>query len=533
MRAFIDRMWTQLREYWGNMSRGSKIRLGILSLLVITLAIVAVTLFSQTTYATLHTAQDQAEVGNIQAALREMGVSFRRDGLRILVPEDKVLEVKADLAAQGVLGQGTPDRSIGQGASGFAVTDAHAKWLYAAQDSEDIRKAILTSPRISSATVTVKPGETSPFRIQSGVKAATAAIMVTVSGGGKLSSTEAQAIAEHVRGVVPGIEYENISITDSNLNHYKVGELTMDFGTEMDTCMALKNMLQGQTQMQVEQLISPIFGVDNIEVAVTVILNWDKVIRESVKFDPPVAGELDGIARSTSDLWEASRKDDEAAGIPGTDSNAMGTVEYPYGTLEAGELYEKMLSEKNYEINEMREVIEKAEGTIEYINVAVTINERAVEEDYTEQVRNLISRLLGINPVNVAVERMPFDYPDTSLADAQQTLAEQEAQNRRQELTKTIIMWSVILLLGIMLMLMIITIARAVKPPEPEPAPVLIGAGIDYIAGDGDDFEDIDEPEYEEVELQKKSTGLEQIERFIDKDPAAVAALLRNWLTDE
>ena len=181
----------------------------------------------------------------------------------------------------------------------------------------------------------------------------------------------------------------------------------------------------------------------------------------------------------------------------------------------------------------MREVIEKAEGTIEYINVAVTINERAVEEDYTEQVRNLISRLLGINPVNVAVERMPFDYPDTSLADAQQVLAEQEAQNRRQELTKTIIMWSVILLLGIMLMLMIITIARAVKPPQPEPTPVLVGAGIDYIAGDEDEYEDIDEPEYEEVELQKKSSGLEQIERFIDKDPAAGAALLRNWLTDE
>jgi len=532
MRAFIDRMWAQLREYFGNMSRGSRIRLAILSVLVIALAIVAVSLFTQTTYALLHTAQDQAEVGNIQAALRDMGVPFETDGLRIRVPEKRVQEVKGDLAAQGLLGAGLPDNTIGAGASGFAVTEAHARWLYAAQDAEYIRKAILTSPRISSAHVVVKPGETSPFRIQTGVRSATTSVMVTVVGGGMLSPQEAQAIAEYVRGVVPGIEYENINITDSNLNHYKVGELTMDFGTEMETRVALRMMLQGQMQSQIEQIIAPIFGMNNIEVTTRIELFWDKQVTESVVFNPPVAGELDGIARSSSDLWEASRKAESAAtGVPGTDSNAMGTVEYPYGTLEDGELYQKRLSDRNYEINETREIIEKAQGTVEFISVAVTINEEAVEEDYTEQVRNLITRGLGILQANVSVERMPFGYPDTSLEDAQKALAEQEAMNRRQELIRTIIMWAVLLLLGLMLMLLIWTIVRAVKPP-PEPEPVLVGAGIDYIA-DEEDYEEIEEEEYEEVELQKKPTGLEQIERFIDKDPAAVAQLLRNWLSDE
>ena len=535
MRAFIDRTWAQLREYVGKMSRGSKIRLVILFVLVIALAVVAVSLFSRTTYATLYNAQDQAEQGAIQAALREMGVPFRNDGLKILIPEDRVMEVKGDLAVQGLLGPGSPDLSIGQGAAGFAVTESHAKWLYAAQDAENIRKSILSSPRISSAYVDVKPGETSPFRIQTGVKAATAAIMVTVKGGGMLTLQEAQTIAEYVRGVVPGIEYENISITDSNLNHYKVGEETMDLGTEMDTRVALKMMLQGQLQSQVEQIIAPIFGVDNIKVTARIELNWDKVVRESVKFDPPVAGELDGIARSSSEVWEASRKDGETGGIPGTDSNAMGTVEYPYGTLADGALYEKRLDDKNFEINETREIIEKAEGTISEINVAVTINMLAVDEDYTEQVRNLIVRGLGVSQANVSVERMPFGYSDTSLEDAQQALAEQEALARRQELIETIIRWAVILLLGLMLMLIVWTIVRAVKPPpEPEPVPVLVGAGIDYIAGDEDEFEDIEgEPVYEEVELQKKPTGLEQIERFIDRDPSAVAQLLRNWLSDE
>jgi len=532
MRAVVDRMWTQLREYLGKMSRGSRIRLAVLSVLVIGLAILTVALFSQTTYVTMYTAQDQTDLGNVQAALREMGVSPRIEGLRVLVPEERANELRAELSRQGVLGPGSPDLSIGQGAAGFAVTDSHARWLYAAQRAEDIRKALLLVPGITGASVVVNPGETSPFRIQSGVRAPTAAVMVEVRGGVRLTNQEAQTIAEHVKAAVPGIEYENISIIDTNLTHYKIGDTSMDFGTEVETRLSLKNMLSGQIQAQVEQLLTPIFGMSNVEITPRIELNFDKVITESISFFPPVAGELDGIVRSSHDLWEAQRRDDVAAGIPGTDSNAMGTVEYPYGTLADGEQYLQRISERNYDINQTTEVIERAQGTIEFLSIAVVINEAAVEEDYTEQVRNLVTRGLGILPANVSVERMPFTYKDTSAEDARAAIEQHNENVRRQELIQTIIMWSVVLLLGIVFLLLVRTVVRAVKPP-PEPEPVLVGMGIDYIADD-DDLEAADLTEViEEVELHKKSTGLEQIERFIDKDPAAVAQLLRNWLSDD
>jgi hypothetical protein len=42
-----------------------------------------------------------------------------------------------------------------------------------------------------------------------------------------------------------------------------------------------------------------------------------------------------------------------------------------------------------------------------------------------------------------------------------------------------------------------------------------LGVGIDYIADDQEEIVDV--TENEEIELQKKSKGLEQIENFIDK----------------
>ena len=531
MRAFIDKTWAQFREYLGKMSKGSKIRLAILSVLVVTLAIVVVAMLSRTTYVTMYNAQDQAEAGRIVAALREMGVNPREEGTRILVPEGRVSELQNTLSAQGLLGSVGLDLSIMGGAAGFAVTDAHARQLYDAQLQENIRVGIMQSPRIQNAIIVVSTGETSPFRIQSGVRAPHASIMLEIRGGGKLSQQEAQTIAEYVKGSVPGIEYEDIKIIDTYFNHYKVGDEAMDFDDLVSSRIALQNLLAEQIQAQAEQLLTPIFGMSNLEITPTVRLNFDRVVTESVEFSPPVAGELDGIARSSHDLWEASRTDAAAEGVPGTDPNGMGTVEYPYGTLDDGELYERMVRERNYEINQTTEVIERAQGVLEFLSIAVTINEAAVEEDYTDQVTNLLTRGFGIATANIAVERMPFEYIDTTASEMKAEMEARAERDRQQQLIQNIVKWAVILLLGIMVLLLVRTIVRAVKPP-PEPEPLLVGAGIDYMADD-DDYEITDVSDYEEVELQTKSTGLEQIERFIDKDPGAVAQLLRNWLSDE
>lgn len=528
MKASIDNMWANLKEYLSKMPKSSRIKLAVLVILIIVLAIVAVTMLSRTNWVTIYTAQDQIEAGNIVISLRDQGIPVRNEGLRIQVPEERAQELRVTLAAQGVLGPAGLDLSIMQGASGFAVTGEHARKLYDYQTAEIIRVGITASPRILNAIVIINSGEASPFRIATGARAATASIMLSVQGGARLTNQEAQTIAEWVKAAVPGIEYENISIADDRLNYYKVGDEEMEFDSVMHTRRMLENQLAVQIQSQVEQLLSPIFGMQNIEVLPRVTLNWDRVVRETIEFAPPIAGETEGIARSAHDLWERARRMDLAAGIPGTDENAMGTVEYPFGDPDNNEIYERTVSERNYEINQTTEVIERAQGSLEFLSIAVTINEDAVEEDYTEQVVTLITRGLGVDTRNVAVERMPFEHIDTSEQDWLEALAAARAQQERQDLIEQIIKWAVILLLGILFLLLIRMIVKTVKPP-PEPEPLLVGAGIDYIADS--DFEDV--TDFEEVELQTKSTGLEQIERFIDKDPAAVAQLLRNWLSDE
>ena len=537
MRETIDRMWTQIREWFIAMPRGRKIQLVILTVVIIALAVIAVFLLTRTTWVPIPGTSDPNISPHVFTALNEMGIPNRVVGNTIEVPEERLGEVQMRLREQGVLGTADFNREILDGATGFGITDSHAKQLYDNQKGADIKTQLEQVPRIQSALVIVNSGETSPFRIQTNTRQASATVMLTLRGGGRLTREESNTIGEIVRNAIPGIEYENISITDSELNFYR---LSGDPGQDLDEVLgqrtALQNRLIEQLQIQVEQLLAPIYGVNNIQIQPNARLNFDRMVTEEVEFFPPIPGEMEGILRSSEEIYELSRRWADAEGIPGTDSNAMGTVEYPWGDLDERDDYRRAVLGKNWEINETRRMIEHEQGVIAELSIAVLINSETegVEQDYSEEVRDLVAKAIGVAPNNISVQQIPFAYIDTSLEEAYRLWEEQEAAKRNRELFEMILMYVVILLLGVMIVLLVRTIIKAVRPP-PEPEPMLIAAGpdgIDFIVGDELD-EGLAAHELEEIDLQQKSAGLEQIERFIDKDSAAVAQLLRNWTSDD
>jgi len=535
MRETIERMWNALKEWVTRMPRGRKIQLAILSVFVIVLSIVVVTLLTRTVWVPVPGTGDPTNTAQVYTWLRENGYPVRPVGNRVEVPQERLSETQMVLRDQGFLGTSVFDDSILQDAVGFGVTDRHAGVLYARQTAADIRMQAMQSERISNAMVIVNPGERSPFRTQLNTNQATASVMLTIRGGGRLTRAEAQTIADIVRNAIPGIEYDNITIADQDLITYKIGDDEMDLHELFAHRELLESRLISNFQEAVYQLLTPVFGLSNIRVQPNVKLNFDQIAIEKIEFFPPIAGEMEGIIRSSEHLHEMSRRWLEAEGIPGTDSNAMGTVEYPWGTLDDRDMYRRSILQNNYDINQTVTQIVGQEYVIESLSIAVTINREIeeMEEDFSAEVADLVSKAIGAPMGSISVQLLPFMFEDTTLQDMFTEMQAYEAAERNRALFNTILNAGVIILLGLMVMMLGRTIVKAVKPP-PEPEPVLIAAGpdgIDMLIGDED--EDDETKEYEEVELHTKSPGLEQIERFIEKDSASVAQLLRNWLSDD
>jgi len=532
----LKKMYTSLSEYLAKLSRKTKIQLGILSLVVITLAIVATVLLTRTNWVVLPGTGDADATATIHATLVDMGIPVRVEGISLLVPEPRLGEIEMRLREQGVMGMHGLDWDMLQLASGFGITENHARQLSEAQRGEHVRTQLMQLERIHNAIVIVNFGETSPFRLQTNLRRPTVSVMLTIVDGGVLSHTESNAIGELIRGGIPGVELEDISLVDTAGNWYQLGvEPTEPIDIEFIMRMHLESTLTTQFQTQVLQLLSPSFGMSNIRVQPHVRLNFDRIVTEQVEFAPPVPGELGGIVRSSEIIHERSRRWGGAEGIPGTDSNAMGSIEYPWGTFDDQDLWMRNVETLNYEINETRRMIEHEMGVISYASIAVNIN-RNIEgieedEDFTAEVAELASMAIGVPLSNVSVQFLPF-VEDPQVVAMREAREAAEAAQRTRELVEMIIMYAVIVLLGVMVFLLGRTIVKALSP-EPEPEPILATAGsmegIDYMIAD----EVETAVEYEDVDLTAKSPGLEQVERFIDKDAATVAQLLRNWLSDE
>ena len=537
MRETAERMWAQIRDWFAKIPRGRKIQLAVLSVVVIVLSIVVVALLSRTDWVPVPGTGDATNTAHVYTALSDMGIPVTTDGNRVFVPSNRIGEVQMRLREQGFLDATTFNQDILDGATGFGITDSHARLLADRQTGQDIRTALMLIPRIQNALVIVNSGEISPFRLTQNTRHAAASVWLTLRGDERLSQTEAQTIADAVRTAIPGIEYENISITDTNnLISYRIGDAVLDTETEFAQRELMVSRLTNTLQEQTYQILAPVFGFSNLRVQPSVRLNFDRVSREIIEFSPPVAGEMEGIVRSGEEIHRWGRRWMEAEGIPGTDSNNMGSgaPEYPWGTLDDRDMYREAIMLNNYEINQAITQIQQQEGVIEHLSIGININNEieGIEEDYTEQVTDLVSKAIGVSPGNISVQFLPFTYEDTTMQDLLAEAAALEQAQRTRELIDNIMMYAVIVALGVMVMLLVRSVVRAVKPP-PEPEPVLLAAGPDGIDIMIDDEEMSDEKEYEDVTLTTKSPGLEQIERFIDKDAVTVAQLLRNWLSDE
>jgi len=536
MRETIDRMLAAIREYLAKMPRKNKIQMVVLALFIIVLAVVVVSILTQTKWVLLTGTGDATSTSQIYEALRDLGIPVDPRGNSLYVPEKQIDDARMQLRNQGLLGTAGFGYELYDQAAGFGVSAEHARRGYDYQNSEHIATIIKQRPRIQDALVIATSGESSSFRIQSNIRKPTAVVSLTIAGGGSLTPEEAQSIADIVRGAVPGIEYEDISIVDTDGRSYKTGDSSLDFDMVFNQRMAYERRLIEQAKTQVEQLLAPVYGINNLQIQPTIKLNFDNIVISQVEFAPPIPGSEDGMVRSVEDLWELSRGWSDAEGIPGTDSNAMGsTPEYPWGNPDERTDYWRRVNQTNYELNEIRTAIDVAQGKIEQFSIGISINSdteaTGVDEDYTNEITDLVSKAIGVAPSSVSIQYLPFNFFDDSFAQMLAAREAEEARARMDRLIEQLLMYGTILMLAIMVIMLIRTFLKTFRPPpEPEEALVAVGdGGLDIIISD----EDTGERMLEDLELTTKSAGLEQIERFIDKDAATVAQLLRNWLSDE
>ncbi|MFK7793648.1 MAG: flagellar basal-body MS-ring/collar protein FliF [Devosiaceae bacterium] len=307
--------------------------------------------------------EDSSEVMR-QLDANAIAYEIRNNGASILVPQDRVLRLRMEMAEQGLPSGGTVGYEIFDSSSTLGATSfvQNVNQLRALEG--ELSRTIQSINRVSAARVHLVLPERELF--QRNQREATASIVLRVRGD--LEPGQIRAIQHLAASAVDGLSASRVSIVDES------GQLLASgAGDDAEAMMAASLdersiSMENRIRTQVENILSEVVGPGRARVNVAVELNHNRISETSEVFDP------DGqVVRSTQVREETGSTNDSTAGevtvgneLPGeTAGDGIG------GIQEARETLEEVT---NFEISSTNRTEILEAGRLDRLSVAVLVD---------------------------------------------------------------------------------------------------------------------------------------------------------------
>lgn len=517
--------------------------------------IVAVAMWSsEPKYKVLFSNLDDRDGGAIVTALGTMNVPYKYNdtGTALLVPADRVYDARLQLASQGLPRGGSVGFELMDnarfGASQFAEQINYQRGL-----EGELARSIESMHTVQHARVHLAMPRQSLFVRER--QPPTASVLLNVYPGRSLSDAQVSAISWLVASSVPELTAENVSVVDQNgrLLSSPLGE-----GRGMDADQT--RMVRETEQRTVERILTilnPLVGPGNVHAQASAEMDFARREETSEVYRPnQEPGQAAIRSQQTSD--QNQRGINPAQGVPGALSNqppgnAQAPIANPPQTQPprpgqpnqqqgqqqqqqqttagaqnaGGTINDRRDATTNYEVDRTISHIKQPVGTVKRLSVAVVVNYvrdkdgdlKALPPEELSKLTNLVREAMGysesrgdsLNLVNSQFNDGPPALPmwrDPEMI----------------SLFKTILAW---LVGGVLALWLYRKVRRSVgdylyPPVDPEVA----------------EAERIEaQREAQDVarakETDRYQDNLERARTMANKDPRAVAMVLRTWMTKD
>ncbi|MCE5284792.1 MAG: flagellar M-ring protein FliF [Pelosinus sp.] len=466
----------------------------------------------------LFTNMEAEAAGEVAAKLKEMKVNFEpqetNKGMAILVPSKDVYRIRMELASQG-LPRGNKGFEIFE-QNKFGTTEFQNKVNLVQALQGELTRTIEQMAEVEKARVHIVMPEDSLYKKNE--KPATASIMLKLRYNTQLSREQVKGIVNLAAHSIQGLKPENITVVDSKAKVLNEEDPAAAAGSGTMTQLEMTKKVQDDLQKNLQSLLEQVLGSGKAAARVNVELSFDQRTTDKQVYEPVVDDK--GIVRSSQDVNENYKGTSQAppGGVPGTTTNIPGYVTNSNNQSN----YEKKEAIRNYEINETKEKVVAAPGSIKRLSVAVLVDS-SLNKAQQDSIAKTVSSAIGINTArgdSVSVEAISFN---TELLDKQKA---EEADYARQQ---NLAFWGKVILA---LLLVAIPVGYFVysRRKKQRVAEEMAAAAILE-----DDFLPASEVEEEELspEQVEEMSKREAVENMAKTQPEDVAQLIRTWLTEE
>ena len=422
---------------------------------------------------------DAAEAARIMDRLDGMNVPYKMsaDGEAILAPKDQISRLRVSLAGEGlggsVVGYEIFDRGDTLGATSFVQNINHIRAI-----EGELARTISEINAVQSARVHIVMPQRQLFSRE---ERRPSASIVLRTGRGSLGMSQVSAIKHLVSTAIPGLEPNQISIVDQNGSLLARGGEGEDGGLIMSSLEDKRVGLENRLSRQIEELLEKTVGIGRVRAEVSVLLNRNRVTRNSQVYDP------DGqVVVSSSTVEEASRNQEgETEQTITVGNNLPDAVGQQAGPTETSSSSNDRTQETvNYEVSRTTTTEIQEAGEVQKLTVAVLVDGTYTtdaegnsvyaprSDDELSQYQALVRSAIGVDEARgdtIEVVNMRFAEIETA-----EPLVEEAALLgfQKDELTRLI----EIVVFGVVSVLILLLIVRPLVnkliAAIPEPRPV-------------------------------------------------------------
>ena len=507
--------WRTMLQKWQQMSMPKKLSAGVLAAAVLLTLFYSAQIITRPKMTALFTGLEAADAGRITGKLQEMGVAYTlgQEGRTILVEEDKVYDLRIQLASDGTLLGGSAGFELFDQTK-LGATDFNRRLDYQRALQEELRRTIVQLEEVEQARVHLALPEPSVFIEESAEPSAS--IVLRLSPFSSLSKQQVQGIMHLVAGSVENLKPEQVTIVDTQgnmLSGADLGDSSQQVADATGKQLEVRRSFEQELEQRVQRLLDRVFGPGQAIAMLTAELDFDS--RESTV----ITFATEGVPRSQTIVREKMvGTGDAVPAEAGTDSNIPG---YEVSETSGEVVYEKEDETINYEVNETTEKQIVAPGRLLRLHTAIILNDKGdrVSQEQIAQIQETVAAAVGYQEDrgdSINVSGISFDTSHLDEAQAEFAQAEQQAR------TEKYITIGVIFLAGILFLIFGLRFIHnwRIRAAENQPALRPMVPVID------------DSPMLEE-NMSPEHKLRQRVRQLADKEPEAAAFLIRAWLTEE
>jgi flagellar M-ring protein FliF len=325
---------------------------------------------TENSFRPLYNALAPEDAATVVQKLKEGGTPYRlsSNNSTISVPEDKVAELRLEMAGAGVPKNGRIGFEIFD-KTNFGMTDFAEHINYRRALEGELERSVISISQVEQARVHISFPQESVFT--EARQPAKASVLVKIRPGDALPDSAVPAITNLISSAVEGLAPESVSVLDMRGNLLSRAKRANGSSADAssDSALEYRQKVEQDLTAKLNSTLEPLVGAGRFRAAVSAECDMTSGEQSEESFDPTHSVMV--TSQKTEDSSSTTRV---AEGIPGTASNLPETAPRP---ASGGAGTSRKTENVNYETSRTVKRTVLPQGAIKRLSVSVLIDQEA------------------------------------------------------------------------------------------------------------------------------------------------------------